>query len=312
MPGIALAQAWRRRSPRHEVLFFATGRPLDAAVLGRHAIPYETRFSIRAFLRFWPDVVVGLGGRASAKAVLAGRLIGARTAILEQNVVPGRANRLLAPWVGRVYLQFAEAKARLPFARCVHTGSPLRRDLAPRDRVSARLSLGLEADRPTLVVIGGSQGARILNEGVPRQLGHSDLQILHLAGRGNADAVRAAYNGACARVMEFTDDMAAVYSAADFAVSRAGALAIHELAAFGVPTILVPFAKAMDDHQTANAMALARAGAAVVVREHEISRVSEVLTCWQKRETVPSSLRRNLASFARTDAAERILDDLTR
>lgn len=312
MPGIALAQAWRRRSPRHEALFFATDRPLDAAVLGRHALPFEPRFSMRAFMNYWPDVVVGVGGRASVKAVLAGALIGARTAILEQNAVPGRANRLLAPWVDRVYLQFPEAKSRLPFSRCVHTGSPLRLELSPRDRRVACASLGLDPDRPTLLVLGGSQGARVLNEGVPASLAHGGLQVLHLAGRGNADAVRRAYNGACATVLEFTDDMATVYSAVDFAVSRAGALAIHELAAFGIPSILVPFARAMDDHQTANAMALARAGAAVVVREHEIGRLSEVLTCWQERESVPSSLRRNLAAFARTDAAERIVSHLTR
>ncbi len=268
---------------------------------------------------FHPDVVVGLGGYGSAPTLLAAFAHGVSVALLEQNVIPGKANRMAARLAKRIYSQWEEARPHFDAgSRFRATGSPLRESLVPMSKSVARQLLGLD-DRPVVGVVGGSQGAESMNRLVLDEVARlngarSKVQFLHLAGPA-ADEVRAAYakRGVSASVLPFVREMERVYSACDLMISRSGAMAIAELAHFGVPTVFVPFPHAAEDHQAANAKALSDAGAAWLVDEMSaapgaIARVVDMLV---SRKSDLDNRRRLIAKFARPDAADAILGDLS-
>ena len=285
-PGIALA----RHLP--DVFWLCTSRAFDAQQLTRAGVPHKALESprwrgfvgflapmARALLdaareirRFKPSVVVGVGGYGTVPPVLAAKALGVPYVLLEQNVRPGKANRFLAPGASRVYVQWAEAKNAFPGcgSKVLFTGSPLRDTLRPVPRESALAKFGLSAEKPTVAVVGGSQGSEALNRGAVAGLDGvaSRLQLIHVAGPKTED-VKAAYaaKGARAEVRDFVQEMDLLYSAADLIVSRAGAMAIAEIAAFGVPSVLVPIARSSGDHQRENARAVAKAGAAILMEE---------------------------------------------
>jgi UDP-N-acetylglucosamine--N-acetylmuramyl-(pentapeptide) pyrophosphoryl-undecaprenol N-acetylglucosamine transferase len=235
-----------------------------------------------------PNLVVGVGGYASVATVLAARVARVPVVLLEQNTVPGAANRLLGRVASRVCLGFAEAAPFFPAGRSVHTGNPVRPDVlagragARRDRPAGGAP---EPDGLGLLVFGGSQGAHRLNEALLHALGALDargtstlgqglaspplLAITHQTGAADLEVVKAGYDrlGRPARVIAFVDDMGAAYDAADLVVARAGAMSCAEITARGLPAILMPYPFAADDHQRHNAEVLARAGAALVVRD---------------------------------------------
>jgi UDP-N-acetylglucosamine--N-acetylmuramyl-(pentapeptide) pyrophosphoryl-undecaprenol N-acetylglucosamine transferase len=214
-----------------------------------------------------------MGGFAAGPGGIAAWLSRRPLIIHEQNSVAGSTNRLLAPLATRVFEAFPGSfPARV---RAELVGNPVRRSLAPVEQPRARL-LARKGLRRRVLVIGGSQGARILNRTVPKALAELPAaarpEVWHQAGRGLGEAT-AAYEvaGVEARVVEFIDDMSAAYQWADLVVARAGALTVAELAMVGVGAILVPFAAAIDDHQTANARHFARGGAALVIAERELT-----------------------------------------
>lgn len=223
------------------------------------------------FRRVRPAVALGMGGFVSAPGGLAAWLARVPLLIHEQNAVAGYANRLLSHFARRVLLAFPGA---LPSGRPgVETGNPVRRELLclepPESRFAAR------SGPLRILVLGGSQGARILNHKVPEGLAKLKFEctVLHQAGRSGAGEVESAYRrlGVKSKVREFIADMARVYAWADIAVCRAGALTLAELSAVGLGAILVPFALAADDHQTKNAAHLVRRGAASLISERELS-----------------------------------------
>jgi UDP-N-acetylglucosamine--N-acetylmuramyl-(pentapeptide) pyrophosphoryl-undecaprenol N-acetylglucosamine transferase len=201
--------------------------------------------------------VVGLGGYASAGAVLAGRSLGIPTAIHEANVAPGLANRLLSRVVDRVYVGSDRAFAGLVGKRVV-TGTPIRADLASLAGDAGRQC---PKERPIRVLVtGGSLGSSFLNERAPDllrciALAGLSLRVVHQAGRGGAGSIAEAYGRAAieASVVEYLDDMRGAYREADFAIARAGAGTIAELAAAGLPALFVPLPDLAGDHQTKNA-----------------------------------------------------------
>jgi UDP-N-acetylglucosamine--N-acetylmuramyl-(pentapeptide) pyrophosphoryl-undecaprenol N-acetylglucosamine transferase len=334
-PGVALAQ-----HSNAQVHWLCTTRPFDAAQLSRENIPFEALESPRwrgftGFLgpmaraimtaarrirEFKPDVLVGVGGYGTVPPVIAATSMGLPYVLLEQNVRPGKANRFLAPGAARLYVQWAEARSAFPGcgSKIVVTGSPLRKQLRRVPREQALLRFGLGKDLPTLAVVGGSQGAEALNRGVVEALNGtaSKLQILHVTGKSQVDAVRSAYaaKGARAVVVDFVSDMDSLYSAADLVVSRAGAMAIAELAAFGTPSVLVPIARSSGDHQRENAKAAAKCGGAIMVEErHGLpSGLAPILKQLVARDPVFETMSRSLASLAKPSAAQAVLDDLER
>ena len=272
----------------------------------------------RRLRQFRPQIVVGVGGYGTVPPVLAARAMGVPYVLLEQNARPGRANRLLASGAERIYVQWAQARSHFPGAgaKVVVTGSPLRTRVRRIPRTEALGKFGLPGELPTLAVVGGSQGAEILNRGVPDSLDGTarQLQIIHVAGPGNVEAVRDQYRsrGARAAVVEFVSEMDALYSAADLLISRAGAMAIAEIAALEVPSVLVPIARSSGDHQRENARALARAGGAILVEERECARgsLTEILRRLARRDPSLAEMGPRLRPFSHPGAAQSILDSL--
>ncbi|NBS79335.1 UDP-N-acetylglucosamine--N-acetylmuramyl-(pentapeptide) pyrophosphoryl-undecaprenol N-acetylglucosamine transferase [bacterium] len=221
--------------------------------------------------------LLGMGGFISAAAVGAARVASIPYFLHESNAVPGRATRLLARGAEKVFVGFSECEKGLGGVTASVSGTPVRNRLGRMQKEEALKKLGLHPRRRVVAVLGGSQGAKGLNEAMLRGLEalkreSEHLQILHLAGEAHAEKVRKGYEGSGfhAVVMGFCDEMEAVYGAAEVVVARAGAGTLAELAACQVPAILVPFPAAAGDHQTANARAYAKRGAAEVVAEKNL------------------------------------------
>lgn len=227
--------------------------------------------ALRVLKRLSPDLVLGMGGYATGPGGVAARLLGKPLVIHEQNAVPGLTNRLLARIATRVLEGFPGSFP--PSRRACHTGNPVREEVvqvpAPEQRLAGR------SGPLRLLVLGGSQGARVLNEVVPRAVaGLADASIVevrHQSGEAHLQDTRQRYGeaGVEAETMAFIDDMAAAYAWADLVVCRAGALTVAELAVAGVASVLVPFPHAVDDHQTRNGRRLADAQAAVLIDQSE-------------------------------------------
>ncbi len=299
MPGLSVAEEIRRREPEAVIVFASMGRGMEkqlvqgagfefCAVGGPRggfslARPSSVSALLTAFLRasglvrrFRPDVVVGLGGYASVAPVLAARMVGVPALILEQNVFPGRANRFLARWAHGICCQWEESESGFGSkAGRVHVvGNPVRVNILAQRREEALAFFGLLPERTTILVAGGSQGSSWLNRAMvsaAQNVARSamPLQVLHSAGEADRDEVEAAYAraGVPSRVFAFLNRMDMAYACADLVVSRAGGTAIAEITASGLPAILVPYPRAAGNHQAANARALERRGAAVVIEE---------------------------------------------
>ena len=218
--------------------------------------------------QFQPDVVIGVGGYASGPAMAAAIWRRIPTIAFEPNVVPGFANRVVARWVSAAAVHFEETCQYFP--NCHVTGVPVR---------PAFFSIPPKAPgkQPTLLVFGGSQGARAINDAMIDSLPGlrdkaSGLHIVHQTGERDYERVRTAYEqaGISGEVHKFIDDMPAMFARADLLVCRSGASTVGEITAAGKPAIFVPFPRAADDHQNVNARALERAGAAVVVEESKL------------------------------------------
>lgn len=233
------------------------------------------------YYRFQPHVVLGMGGYTSAPAVLAARAFRPRrtaTLIHESNAIPGRANKLVGRLVDRVAVGLPDCGQHFPNAPVTVTGTPIRAAVRQGERFAeAHVRLGLQPDLPTVLVTGGSQGAHGINEGIACALPWLDgwenrLQFLHLSGAKDEAFVRDAYrvNGFNARVMAFCHEMQLAYSVASLVIARAGAATLAELAAYGLPSILIPYPHATGNHQQSNAEVFKKIGAARVYTQKEL------------------------------------------
>jgi UDP-N-acetylglucosamine--N-acetylmuramyl-(pentapeptide) pyrophosphoryl-undecaprenol N-acetylglucosamine transferase len=259
-----------------------------------------------------PDVAVGTGGYASAGVMLAAALQGIPTVIHEQNAVAGRANRVLGRLVTRVAITFEGSERFFPAGKAVCTGLPIRPEIAAGDPEPARRRFGLAPDRPTLLVVGGSGGARRLNQAVadarPRLL-NLGLQIVHPWGKANVDAsVPPAGDGY--HPVPYLEEMASALAAADVVLCRAGASTLAEVAAVGRPALLVPYPYAVDDHQTANARVFVDRGAARLVPDRELDgdRLVAELEALLGDPDARARMRAASAALGRPDAAHRVAD----
>lgn len=234
--------------------------------------------SARALFRERPDVVLGMGGYVAFPGGMMAALLARPLALHEQNAITGLANRVLAQVADKVMAAFPNALRGAEW-----TGNPVRAEIAALDPPAARYAT--RSGPLNLLVIGGSLGAKALNEAVPAALARMPEtgrpRVVHQAGAQHLESVRAAYAAqqVAGEVVAFIDDMAARYAQADVVVCRAGAMTVAELAVAGLPGILIPYPYAVDDHQSANARFLAEQGAALLLPQAELTpqRLAELL-----------------------------------
>lgn len=274
----------------------------------------------KAFAVKRPHAVLGMGGFTSTPPVLAGKSVGAVTFLHESNLLPGRANRLLAHLVDECFVGFPESVGRLWNPRVTHTGTPVRPNIEPQETSACRMGLGLNPDKPVLLIMGGSQGASGLNELVLSALpalssGMPDLQFLHLSGERDLNMVRAAHAplGRRSVVRAFFSEIEFALGAATLVVSRSGASTLAEIAAMRLPSILVPFPHAADNHQHLNAAAFANSGAALLLEQSTpppvfAREVLRLATNPLRREAMGAALKRWHCPDAPARIARRVLE----
>jgi UDP-N-acetylglucosamine--N-acetylmuramyl-(pentapeptide) pyrophosphoryl-undecaprenol N-acetylglucosamine transferase len=337
-PGVAIAEEARARDPQAEILFVGTARGIEARVLPKLGLPLELidasglktvgalgalrglarvpralLQSRRIVRRFRPDAVIGVGGYASGPLVLAAWLSGVPTAILEQNSIPGLANKILGRFVRAVFLAFDETRRFFRPHKTRLSGNPIRRAL--RERLLAAGGPGGGAAL-RVFCFGGSLGAKAVNaimadaaaallrQGVA-------VEIVHQTGPDDRAATEERYRaaGVAADVRDFIDDMAAEYGRADLVVARAGATTVAELAAVGRPALLVPYPFAADNHQERNAAALADAGAALVLRQADLDgeKLAAAIAELARDRPRLERMREAMRALGRPDAAAEIV-----
>lgn len=266
-----------------------------------------------------PAALLVMGGFTSAPPAWAARRRGCPVFLHEANAIPGRANRWLARQARRAYVYFPEAADRLGAREVQVVGMPVRREFLATDPLSCRVALGLDARRPVLLITGGSQGASGVNDAVLAALpelaaAQPDLQYLHLTGPRDESRVRAAYaqHGCRAVVRPFLTEMDLALGAAHAAVCRAGASSAAELAAVGLPAVLIPYPHSADGHQEANARALERTGAARVLLQSEAvpGRLVPLLLDLVRDDATRAALRSGLTTWHRADADAALAGDI--
>lgn len=347
-PAIAVAQELRSLAPDLEPVFVGVPDRLEARLVPEagfrlhhiEAVSIPRRPSprllkvpgaLRAGVRRCRDLIgeehavaaVTFGGYVSFPLDRAAWREQLPLVVHEQNSIPGLTNRLAARWADRVAVTFPGSAQRFRRPeRCAVTGNPVRSDVLALDRdgrrAAARERFGLAPDVTTLLVFGGSQGARSLNRAVVEahiRWGNTTLQILHAAGRGGYaqaaagwERARAAGSGPRVELVDFIEDMADAYAASDVVVCRAGATSIAELTALGLPAVLVPYPHATADHQTENARALERTGGAVVVEDADLDAVTLVAAVQPLLDDAAryAEIARASRAFGRRDAATNV------
>jgi UDP-N-acetylglucosamine--N-acetylmuramyl-(pentapeptide) pyrophosphoryl-undecaprenol N-acetylglucosamine transferase len=264
-----------------------------------------------------PDAVLAMGGFTSAPPVLAARKFGAKTFLHESNAIPGRANRFLARFVDEAFVGFSETIARLRAKKISVTGTPVRPQFQPRDAAECRAALGLDPNRSVILVMGGSQGASGLNEmilSVLPLLAGKNWQWLHLTGANDFEKVKAVYTAQKLKavVKPFLAEMDLALGAATIAVSRSGASSLAEIAAMCLPSLLVPYPTAADNHQFVNARAFEKTGAAKLLEQKNSTpeKVAALLGELVENHSTRSVMQSALAQWHAPKAAEQIAENI--
>lgn len=334
-PGVAVAQEMKRRG--HDVRLLISEKKVDAqasekygdlefdtvpaiakpATFSPKMIPFmiklmQTTSKCKSLLKnFGADAVIGMGGFTSLPPVMAGKKLGAKTFVHDSNAFPGKANRLTAKWCDRVLLGLDAARPFFPNSKIEITGTPVREELEtlpPRDVAAEKL--GVDPSQQTVLVMGGSQGARQLNNlVVEASKAMPNVQFIHLTGNLDYERVNELV-GDCSshKLIAFCDDMASLYAVSDLVIMRSGASSLSEISYLGLPSILVPYPYAADDHQTKNAEVFEQADAAVMRQESDLDAgmvVADVAAILDDTEKLVNMSAASLALGVK-DAAERV------
>lgn len=342
-PGIAIAQQLKKKNPGNQILFIGSKNGLEKKILS--AYQFDLKFisvrglqrkiswkAILAFLYFpWsliqsffliffykPQVVVLTGGYVSLPVALVARLLKIPTVLHEQNVLPGLTNRIISCFVNRIALSWQESQ---PYFRqknkLLVTGNPLRVQFLETSRKAGLTKLSLKDGIKTILVLGGSQGAKKLNETVYSLIlklqGNLSFQIVHICGERDYPSLKsntAELSEKYYKLISYMPDIWNAYACADLAVSRAGALALSELLCCKVPAILIPFPFSAEGHQDLNAKVLERAGAAIVMSNDELSAdtLLSIISKLLADEEKLNSMKAAAAKLAKRQAAETITE----
>ncbi|KIL34651.1 UDP-diphospho-muramoylpentapeptide beta-N-acetylglucosaminyltransferase [Cohnella kolymensis] len=332
-PALAIGREVSERQPDSSLLYIGTRRGLESRIVPQHGIDFEaieiTGFrrslsweNVRTLMRFWqgvrrskqllkkfkPDVVVGTGGYVCGPVVYAASKLGIPTLIHEQNVVPGLANKFLSRYVDAVAVSFAESAQY--FRRCpniVHAGNPVASAVLRASKDNGFSSLGLKPGTPFVLVVGGSGGAKALNEAMSQMVpligGLPDVHFVFATGERFYEDTVTRIKGLPAaaedrlHVLPYIHNMHEVLSAASLVVTRAGASFIAETTSIGVPAILIPSPNVTNNHQEANARSVADAGAGVMILERNLSgevlfqQIAAIMTDSARRQSMAQASR---------------------
>ncbi|GAB3749370.1 undecaprenyldiphospho-muramoylpentapeptide beta-N-acetylglucosaminyltransferase [Spirosoma pomorum] len=343
-PAIAIANELKALDPTTEILFVGAEGKMEMEkvpragyrILGLPVVGIKRELTLanlafpiklgRSFLRaqqivrdFKPDVAVGVGGYASGPLLLAASLKGIPTLIQEQNSYAGITNKALARWARRICVAYPGMEAFFPADKLKMTGNPVRSDIQYADQqvAAGRQLFGLEEGRLTLLVIGGSQGARTLNESMEAGLAQfvdAGVQVVWQTGTAFIERARAAVatlGSPLVKAYDFIYDMDKAYAVADAVVSRAGALSVSELCLVGRPAILVPLPTAAEDHQTKNAMSLVDRQAALLINDRNARQeLVPAALALLNNERERQQLSQQIKTLARPNAAREIAEEV--
>lgn len=335
-PALALAEELKIRNKGCEILFIGSTTGIEKEIISRYGYPLELLdiegfkgkggvgklsaglkaikaviIAARILKPFHPDGVIGTGGYSSGPVVLAARLLGIKTAILEQNTIPGLTNRILARVANKVFVTFEESKKFFPGGGAIMAGNPVRREII---EAGGRKKGG---ERFTILVFGGSQGAKAVNTAFLDAMEYlpdirDSMKIIHQTGDADYISVKETYarKGIKADVFRFIDDMAEAYSLADLVICRAGATSIAEITALGLASILVPYPFAANDHQEINALCLAEKGAAIMMRQNEIigDALASVIKNLYENSCKLEKIKESAKAFGKPNAAQDIVN----
>lgn len=337
-PALAIANALKEMNPDNEILFVgALGRmemeKIPAAgykIIGLDVRGFQRKISLsnlsfpfkvisslskakKIIKEFKPDAAVGVGGYASGPLLWAATSSKIPSVIQEQNSFPGVTNRMLAKRVQKICVAYDGMEKFFPAKNIVMTGNPVRQDIAKTSgkEMQAMEFFGLDKNKKTLLVIGGSLGARTINESIAdgvEKLNAAGIQLIWQTGKGYYEKAKA-FAQANIKVYDFIKEMDLAYAAADAVISRAGALSVSELCLVGKPVIFVPSPNVTADHQTKNAMTLVQKDAAMIVRDVEAKEklMAEAIALMQD-EQKRSSLCQNISALAKKDSAKKIAE----
>lgn len=343
-PAIAIADEIKRRNPGVQILFVgaigkmemekvpAAGYKIEGLTIAgfqrrltfsNFLLPFKIIMSLwkaRSILKnFKPQVVVGVGGYASGPTLKAATMLGIPTLVQEQNSFPGKTNKMLSKNVNKLCTAYEGLERFFPKEKIVLTGNPVRSEMVKitGKREEAFTYYGLDPQKATVLVIGGSLGARTLNQSMMNHyelLKEKDVQVLWQSGKLYFDGLKEQLSGMETqgiKLVQFIDRMDLAYAMADVIISRAGAISVSELCLIGKPVILVPSPNVAEDHQTHNAMALVKKDAAILVKDVEakdelIPKALDLLNDQEKR----SKLSGEIVKLAKPQATEHIVDEL--
>jgi UDP-N-acetylglucosamine--N-acetylmuramyl-(pentapeptide) pyrophosphoryl-undecaprenol N-acetylglucosamine transferase len=347
-PALAIARALERQDATATILFVGTGHGLESELVPHAGYPLQTinlygfqrriswrnlqnvfwtvrsLWEVRKILReFRPDAVIGTGGYVCGPVVWSAASAGIPTLIQEQNAFPGVTNRILSRVVDVAAVGYPEAAPKFAGhkARVVVTGNPVREDLLQETREESCRHFGLRPELPVLLITGGSQGARSINQAAlavhRRWAGKKEVQILHITGQTDYNNIihtlqaegLPIHDGEAGRiVVPYLHEMPKALAAARLVVSRAGAIGLAELTLRGIPAILIPYPFASENHQEINARALEKNGAAVVIRDSELT--GELLTATVEKLIADSEKLRSMAAAAAAMGTPRAADEI--
>jgi len=339
-PALAIADEIKRRYPDAEIMFVGAkgrmemekvpkaGYPIEALWISginrkkmwkNVSFPFKLMSSLwkaqRIINKFQPDFVVGTGGFASGPLLYMAQKKGIPTFIQEQNSYPGITNKLLAKKAEKIYTAYDGLERFFDLSKTLKTGNPVRKDIfeTTGNKAEAYKKFGLQDNKKTILSIGGSLGARPVNEAIKsivNQLKAHDYQLLWQTGKNDYELYHK-YNSEQVKVVPFITGMKEAYSIADLIVSRAGAGTISELSILGKPVILIPSPYVAEDHQSKNAQALAKNEAAIMIKEGELKK-----ELWKNIQNVFSNneiaekLSKNIKKMAQPNATKNIVEDI--
>jgi len=302
-PALALIREIQKKDKNVEFLYIGTEKGLESKLVPRENIPFKSihitgfkrkisfenvktvlrflkgvRDSKKMLKEFQPDVVIGTGGYVCGPVVYGAAKMGIPTIVHEQNSIPGLTNKFLSRYVDKVAICFEEAREFFPEKKVVLTGNPRASEVLGQDGIKGRLSSGLKLKVPTVLIFGGSRGARPINEAVVKsltELSSKPYQVLYVTGDVHYEEVKKEVelvgNPDNVIIKPFIHNMPEVLAGVDLTVSRAGATTLAELTSLGIPSILIPSPYVTDNHQEKNALALSDNGAARLLLEKDLT-----------------------------------------